>query len=144
MWLWLRVCVCVRALDSKVGSSSCSRPTTLSFFAAIHVLLWCPGMKQSRAGGVTHDRHEQQHTDTYKHGQKSFFPTHAQNTHMQRKRKRKHATYMHKTHTYIFNLIKVKRHSQLYIWHTAGAPQRAQECVNCPHLTIAVSASGYT
>lgn len=62
MWLWLRVCV--RALDSEVGSSSCSRPTAISFFAAIHVLLWCPGMKQSQAGGVTYDRYVQQHIDT--------------------------------------------------------------------------------
>lgn len=33
---------------------------------------------------------------------------------------------MHKRHTYIFNLFKVKRHTQLYIWHTAGAWQRGK------------------
>lgn len=60
MWLWLRVCV--RAPDPEVGSSSCSRRTAPSFFAAIHLLLWCPEMKpewgkkktQSQAGGGTH------------------------------------------------------------------------------------------
>lgn len=63
MWLWLRVCV--RAPDPEVGSSSCSRRTALSFFAAIHVLLWCPGKTQSQADGGTCSN-IQTHMSTYK------------------------------------------------------------------------------